>query len=75
MSTWQPIETAPKNGEQQIIIAEIRDGEVVSMDYDAVLEKESESWELPQEYWVWKSAYGNVEEPTHWIPMPEIPTK
>ena len=73
---WQPIETAPKNGEIRIIIAEIRqDGEITNIDFDAVLEQESESWEIPALYWVWRSANGNVEEPTHWMPMPEIPSK
>ena len=69
--TWQPIETAPRDG--NIIIATIRDGEVVAMDYDAMYELEQESWEIPQPYWIWKSANGSVEEPTHWIPMPQIP--
>jgi len=70
---WQPIETAPKNGEQRIIIAEIVNGELRDLDFDAVLEQEQESWELPQPYWVWVSAYGRVENPTHWMPLPDVP--
>ena len=72
VSEWMPITTAPTNGEQRIIIAEIRNGELIAIDFDAVLEQEQESWELPQTYWVWKSACGNVEDPTHWMPLPSL---
>lgn len=71
--SWQPIDTAPKSGEKRIIIATIRDGDVVDIDFDATYEEDYESWEIPQPYWFWKSAHGRLEEPTHWIPMPEIP--
>jgi hypothetical protein len=71
---WRPIESAYKNGEHRIIIAAIHNGEIQEIDFDAVLEQEQESWELPQTYWVWKSANGRVEEPTHWMPLPNLPT-
>lgn len=68
---WQPIETAILNGEQNIIIARLDDkGEIQDIDFDAVYESDYESWEIPQPYMVWKSAYGRVEEPTHWMPTP-----
>jgi hypothetical protein len=60
------IETAPTDNKVPLILARIIDGEICEMDFDAVYEKESESWEMPQEYWIWKSAFGRVEEPTHW---------
>ena len=70
---WQPIESAPKDGEKRIIIAEFRgDGELVDIDFDATLEEECESWEMPQPYWVWKSAFGRIENPTHWIELPAL---
>jgi hypothetical protein len=55
------------------MIASICDGEIQDIDFDAIYEQEQESWELPQVYWVWKSAYGRVEEPTHWAPLPSLP--
>jgi hypothetical protein len=71
---WRPIESAPKDGAQRIIIAQFRDnGELVDMDFDAVFEEEYESWEIPKPYWIWKSAYGRIEEPTHWMPLPSPP--
>ena len=69
---WQPIETAPKNGEQRIMITRIVDGEITDIDFDATFEQDQESWEIPQFYWVWKSAFGRVEDPTHWAPLPCI---
>jgi hypothetical protein len=69
---WQPIETAPHNGEQRIIIAEIRNDELVDIDFDAQFVEERESWEMPQPYWIWQSAFGRLENPTHWTPMPEL---
>lgn len=70
---WQPIETAPTDGKQDIFIAKIVDGEVKAVDFYALQEWEQESWEIPKPYLIWVSAYGNVEEPTHWAPMPVIP--
>ena len=70
---WQPIATAPTDGSQDIFIAVISDGEVKQIDFYACIETDSESWELPKEYSYWASAFGNIEEPTHWAPMPEMP--
>lgn len=72
---WQPIETAPTDGSQDIFIAVIRNGRVLDIDFYASVEITSESWELPQEYSYWASEFGNIEEPTHWAPMPEMPGK
>lgn len=69
---WRPMGTGDMKGEP-VMIAEVRDGEVVGMDYDATLTQESESWEIPQPYWIWLSANGSVEEPTHWAPMLRVP--
>ena len=71
-SFWMPIETAPRNGEHRIMIAAIHNGEIQDIDFDAVFEQEQESWELPQAYWLWKSAYGRIEEPTHWAFLPSL---
>lgn len=73
VNSWMPIDTAPLNGEARIMIASIHDGEIQDIDFDAVLEEEQESWEIPQRYYIWKSAYGRVEDPTHWAYLPIIP--
>lgn len=70
---WQPIETAPTDGSVDIFIAVIHNGEVQQIDFYAAQEWESESWEMPNKYLIWTSAFGNVEEPTHWSPMPKMP--
>jgi hypothetical protein len=70
---WQPMATAPKDGRTRIIIAQFRGSELVDIDFDAVLERESESWEMPEVYYVWKSAWGRIEEPTHWMILPPLP--
>ena len=71
MSEWQPIETAPKTNKRPLFIARFNDdGSMQSFDYNATWHSESESWELPQVYYFWKSEYGDVEEPTHWMYQP-----
>lgn len=57
------------------MIANICDGEIQDIDFDAIFTEEHESWELPQPYWIWQSAFGRVEEPTHWAPLPSMPPK
>lgn len=70
---WQPIETAPKDG-TQIILTKISNGFVEQIDVGG--------WEIspgrddPGGYdppWQdWTSNYG-IEEPTHWMLLPEPP--
>jgi len=65
-TTWQPIDTAPKNNERLLYLAVIgSDGEIQQLDYDGIWQSDSESWELPEVYYYWASAEG-IEEPTHW---------
>lgn len=72
IKTWLPIASAPKDNKRPLFIARFNnDGSMQSFDYDASYEQEQESWEIPQLYWVWMSANGNVEEPTHWMYQPE----
>jgi len=70
---WLPIETAPTDGSVRIMIAEFRGRELVDIDFDAIQEWEYESWELPQPYLIWVSAFDRVENPTHWCPLPPLP--
>lgn len=66
--TWHPIETAPKDNKHPLYLAQFNPdtGELIELDWDASWEAESESWEIPQVYYVWRSANDRVEEPTHW---------
>lgn len=69
---WQPIETAPKDNKVPLFLARFNeDGTIQSFDYDGIWESDYESWEMPQVYYFWASANGNVEEPTHWMLQPE----
>jgi hypothetical protein len=72
---WQEIETAPRDGTKIIIASISRDGTIEDIDFDAFWTSERESWEMPQVYFYWASAYGRVEEPTHWMPLPPPPTQ
>ena len=65
---WLPIETAPKDNERPLWIAQFNQdtGKLIALDWDASWEREQESWEIPQVYYIWRSANGSVEEPTHW---------
>ena len=66
--TWHPIETAPKDNKRPLYLAQFNTetGDLIDLDWDASWEPESESWEIPQVYYIWRSANGRVEEPTHW---------
>ena len=67
IGVWQPIATAPRDGVRPLYLARFSDaGELQDIDFDGSWESESESWEISQVYWLWKSAFDRVEEPTHW---------
>ena len=65
---WRPIETAPKDNARPLYLARFNPdtGELQGIDWDGSWEAESEGWEMPQIYYVWKSAHATVDEPTHW---------
>lgn len=71
---WRPIETAPKDNKRPLMIAQYHTetGQLIELDWDATFEAESESWEIPEVYYVWSSANGRVEEPTHWAYQDEL---
>ena len=58
---WQPIETAPEDGTIVIIYEE---GKAVSAFYDSSTKQ-----------WVETMDYYEVPDPTHWMPLPEPPSK
>jgi hypothetical protein len=73
-SGWLPIDSAPRDGTKIIIGSLAGDGTIEDMDFDAFWTSERESWEIPEVYFYWASAYGRVEEPTHWMTQPPAPS-
>jgi len=77
---WQPIETAPKNDENSVLLyGYVRFGKNISSTYiKLTFVGFYEPHKLFPEYdWVVMS-YGNDEvriNPTHWMPLPKPPTK
>ena len=60
-TAWQPIETAPKDGELVLVWDECRNSCAIAHHYDC-------GWlEGFHEYWIFK--------PTHWMPLPSAPKK
>jgi hypothetical protein len=58
--TWQPIETAPRDGTDILCW----DGDSVSITY----------WSLYAKKWAWSDTYlEDVTHWTHWMPLPEPP--
>ena len=71
-STWQPIETAPKDNKHLLLLARFSDdGTLQDIDHGGVWESDRESYEMPEVYWFWASCSGRVEEPSHWMYQPE----
>ncbi|HDZ38393.1 MAG TPA: hypothetical protein ENH62_08930 [Marinobacter sp.] len=77
MTEWQPIESAPKD-RTDVLLAELRliNGKV---DYGEIdvgsWEKEPLGFdEVGDPYFVWMSNFGRIQDPTHWMFLPETPT-
>lgn len=65
-SKWQPIETAPRDNTRPLYLAVFdEDGALQEIDFDGAWEWISEEHPLDG-FYGWCSAYGRVEEPTHW---------
>ena len=63
MSDWQPIKTAPKDGTQ---VLGYFDGHVVVMLW----------FTYSNDYTCWETVDAETEvDPTHWMPLPNPPTK
>ena len=62
MNEWQPIETAPKDPNSEILIAE--------PDHDYPID--IANWNL---IGYWENQEGITLNPTHWMPLPEPPAK
>lgn len=69
-SKWQPIETAPKNG-TWFVGAWINDRDDFAYSMSVVRYNGNGNWREK----VGVDCDGPVSTPTHWMPLPEPPTK
>lgn len=60
--TWQPIETAPKDG-TRILVARVTDGRVGISWWDGLRLEDKDKW----------ACYSMLTPPTHWMPLPDPP--
>jgi hypothetical protein len=60
---WQPIETAPKDGEISLVYGAFYDFATLRDIYFAYWEEATQSWEIE----------GEKTIATHWMPLPEPP--
>ena len=69
---WNPIETAPRNNKAPLLLARFSDsGELKQFDFDGMWDSETDGWENGNNIsYYWSSAFGYVEEPTHWMQQP-----
>ena len=72
MSTWQPIDTAPKDGTWIIVC--YNDSPCGVPDLDSWFPgMKIVRWEY--DAWMFCSEYSIGEDPTHWMPLPNPPAK
>lgn len=76
MSEWQPIETAPKDGTEIIVWDGGRADMVRWQDYE--FQNSGASWcmargDTAHEGYVGYYGVHMVENPTHWMPLPDAP--
>ena len=64
MTEWQPIETAPKDDYQEILVFH-NGGITIARWYE-----ENQEWVYQHEL----LSLDSVASPTHWMPLPEPPT-
>lgn len=70
MSEWQPIETAPRDGTEILILIPLvwKNNEPVIGNYIFTSNSVGFVWQNRNGYWV------HEHSPTHWMPMPSLPT-
>jgi hypothetical protein len=73
---WQPIETAPKDGEEVILRHGSRVGSACWVEWPATYEPDGclideggESWSIGHD----GDSWDDEKAPTHWMPLPEPP--
>lgn len=72
MSEWKPIETAPKDGTEILLLEYLSEDDYGSVDRGCWGFVETSDYNGEKIY-DWLSNYGHIEEPTHWMPLPEPP--
>lgn len=87
MTTWQPIETAPMDGTDVLVLFNIASVWVAHIAFYRGEAEWQESgqycWDAPLEDWLgwWSYTRGSVSQekldeyrtPTHWMPLPDPP--
>ncbi len=68
MSEWQPIETAPKDGQQ--LMLHLQNGDIIIASSDIANAAVVQRKEMYIQFRVWPDA-GYL--PTHWMPLPPPP--
>lgn len=61
--SWQPIESAPKDGTRVLLVVTMRD-------FSGISHIHVGSWSRNNGEWRWPVMY----QPTHWMPLPAPPT-
>ena len=75
---WQPIATAPKDGEWVLVYGNGTDDEAETRNVAVAQYTNHLNGLTCNKYW-WQFAwydggyYGNFSDPTHWMPLPEAP--
>jgi hypothetical protein len=73
--TWQPIETAPKDGTRILIWDDDEGGYEIgfwSSNHESWLDNDICDGD-PGKYWPGDLLGNTIFEPTHWMPLPEPP--
>lgn len=77
---WQPIETAPKDGDWVLVYGNVWAGEIsgiVKNDFGeiSIARYSDGKSDFPGEWWhdAGGDAYACWCQPTHWMPLPEAP--
>lgn len=75
---WQPIETAPRDGTPILVFDPTRpdhrelDGKIYDNPRYAI--SYYRTWYPPNSQWMWGNRNSSECSPTHWMPLPPIPT-
>lgn len=73
MSTWQPIETAPRDGTEILLKIPLQweepQGRIGSGDYVSAYWFDKSIWRNRLDHWI------PLYRPTHWMPLPKSPSE
>jgi hypothetical protein len=69
MSTWQTMESAPKDGKVIVWLAD--EGFPVMASWRVIDKGTEDEWEG---FWIWEMDSGGIHDITHWMPLPSPPS-